>query len=130
MYSPAIFILLAWLLIYVPTPVAGFVRARLEGGYDNRHPRLQQATLTGLAARAVGAHNNGLEAFPAFAAAAILCALTRADPALSQAFSAGFLVARLLYVAFYLGDLHALRSLCWVAAVVNTAALYVLAIRA
>ncbi|MFN7145133.1 MAG: MAPEG family protein [Myxococcota bacterium] len=128
MYSPVAYVLAAWLLIYVPIPVAGFFRAKLDGGYDNRHPRAQQAQLSGVAARAIGAHNNTLEAFPAFAAAAILCAWRGVDGGAADALSIGFLAARVVYVGFYLGNLATLRSLTWFAAAGCTLGLFLQAV--
>ena len=47
MYQPAIFLAIAWILIYLPHSIGGVVRARTFGAYDNRNPRAQQAQLTG-----------------------------------------------------------------------------------
>ena len=45
-------------------PVA--IAMHRNGGYDNRHPRQQQAQLTGFGARALAAHQNAFEALIIF----------------------------------------------------------------
>ena len=128
MTTPTLYVLVAWLLIYAPLPISGYFRSKMEGGYDNRQPRKQQAQATGLAARAIGAHNNGFEAFAPFAAASMLAAWNKADAGTVDALCVTFLVARALYVGFYLGDIHVLRSTAWFVGAGVTLALFVLAL--
>ena len=45
-------------LAKIPTAIA---MKNQPGGYDNNHPRAQQAMLTGFGARAVAAHQNSFE---------------------------------------------------------------------
>ena len=67
-------IVAAWILVYSSKlPVA--VAMQRAGGYDNRHPRAQQATLTGWGARSVATHLNGFETFAPFAAAVLVAHL-------------------------------------------------------
>ncbi|WP_335598963.1 MAPEG family protein, partial [Halopseudomonas sp.] len=47
-------------------------RGRSGKGYDNAHPRAQQAALTGWGARALASHQNMIEAFPLFAAGVLV----------------------------------------------------------
>jgi uncharacterized MAPEG superfamily protein len=128
--TPVPFVLLAWLLAYAPLFVTAWSRAKMEGGFDNRHPRAQQAQLTGIGARAQGAHNNALEAFPAFAAAAILCMVRGGDPILAQGLCVAFVVARVSYLGFYLADIPLLRSTMWTVGALATLGLFVVAMRA
>ena len=57
-------IILAGALIYVSKIPVAIAMAKLDGRYDNHHPRAQQARLTGFGARALAAHQNAIEAFP------------------------------------------------------------------
>ena len=67
-------IVAAWILVYSSKlPVAAAMQR--AGGYDNRHPRAQQATLTGWGARSVAAHQNSFETFAPFAAAVLVAHL-------------------------------------------------------
>lgn len=106
-------------------PVA-LAMARAPEGYDNRTPRDQQARLTGWGRRAVAAHLNCFEAFPAFAAAVVIAALAGADPVWSARLSVAFVAARLLYVPLYVFDLATWRSLVWTVGFAATCALYIL----
>ena len=123
MYEPALFIALAWLLIYVPHTIGGAIRGRMEGGYDNRNPRAQQAKLTGLGARSVGAHQNGFETFTPFVAGAILASFRGVDPMVANGISVAWILARSGYIGFYLGDIHVARSVMWVLQIVCSFAL-------
>ncbi|MEM1082168.1 MAG: MAPEG family protein [Pseudomonadota bacterium] len=93
-------------------PVA-YARKKLDGAYDNRNPRMQQARLTGFGARALGAHQNTIEAFPVFAAGLLLALWSRADSGWVNGLAALFIATRLIYIGCYLADLHWLRSLVW-----------------
>ena len=96
-------VLVAALLPYVPF---GLASPRL-----NPHaPRRAAAALEGLAARAYGAHLNGFEAFPFFAAAVIVSHLVEGANATVGWLALAFIVARLAHMAFYLMDRPPLRS--------------------
>jgi uncharacterized MAPEG superfamily protein len=102
----------AWLLVYSSkVPVA--VAMQQAGGYDNRHPRRQQAELTGWGARSVAAHLNGFETFAPFAAAVLLAHVAGAATALVDVLAVIFVASRALYVPCYIAGLSALRSLVW-----------------
>jgi len=63
-------IVAAWFVVYAgKLPVAAAMHK--AGGYDNHHPRSQQAALTGWGARSLAAHLNGFETFAPFAAAVL-----------------------------------------------------------
>lgn len=82
--------------------------------YDNHNPRAWYATLDGMAARAYAAQQNCLEAFPFFAVGVLLAALSDVDASTLELVSWLFIVARVAYVACYLSDRAAWRSMCWV----------------
>ena len=108
---------IAFLLIYaskLPLAVAMHREGKSQGkGYDNRHPRDQQARLTGWGRRANAAHYNGFESFPGFAAGALVANVAGGDPWWATALAIGYLVTRVLYIGFYLGDVHFARSSSW-----------------
>jgi uncharacterized MAPEG superfamily protein len=83
------------------------------GGYDNHHPRAQQARLEGWGARAMAAHQNGFEAFAPFAAAVLTAHVLGAPPAWTAGLSTAFVAARIVYTVLYVADLSTLRSLVW-----------------
>ncbi|OEC36335.1 Uncharacterized conserved protein, MAPEG superfamily [Pseudomonas cuatrocienegasensis] len=102
------------LLIYVAKiPVAKAMNAE-AGGYDNQHPRAQQAKLTGLGARALAAHLNTLEIFPLFAAGVLMAHVTQMYGGWVDALAVLFVIARVLYLVFYWQNLHWQRSLVWI----------------
>lgn len=103
----------ALLLVLTKVPVA-MAMARSDGrGYDNRHPRAQQAALTGWGARALAAHTNMFEAFPLFAAGVLVTQVTNMHGSTVDVLAGVFIVARVLYTVLYLADVHVLRSLVW-----------------
>ena len=81
--------------------------------YDNARPRAAEFYATGWRARALGAHQNGLEALPFFIAAVLLAEFRAAPRALVDGLAAAFVFARLAYVAAYVGDRALLRSVIW-----------------
>ncbi len=85
--------------------------ARLEGGYDNRHPRMQQAQLTGWGARALASHQNAFEAFPMFATGVLIAHVGHGDAGWAATLAVTHVVARVVYSGLYLMDIHLLRSL-------------------
>jgi uncharacterized MAPEG superfamily protein len=109
---------IAFLLIYlakIPLAVAMHRQGVAEGkGYDNRHPRDQQARVTtAWGKRAVAAHYNGFETFPAFAIGVLVAYVTQSDPGWTQILALVYVVTRILYIGFYLGDIHWARSSSW-----------------
>jgi uncharacterized MAPEG superfamily protein len=118
----------ALLLVYVPRMIAAREIVRTQGRYDNHLPRAAQAKLDGLGQRAVGAHNNALEAFPMFAVG-VLCAAQRGvDVDLVAYLALAFVALRAGYLVAYLADRATLRSSFWFAGVGVVAALLVLAV--
>ncbi len=102
------------LLIFVAkAPVARAMQQEGGGRYDNRHPRSQQARLTGFGARALAAHQNSFEAFPLFVAGVLMAHVTGSQGSLVDALALTFVVARVLYLLCYWADWHWQRSLVW-----------------
>lgn len=116
-------VFLAALLPFLLTGVAKFSGP----GFNNRRPRDFQASLTGFRQRAHWAHLNSLEAFPPFAAAAIIAHALNVNQGTLDGLSVGFIVARLVYAGFYLADQATLRSIAWLAAIGCWVAMFVLA---
>ncbi len=128
MNVPFLCVGIAFLFLYLSKiPVA--VAMRGEGrGYDNRHPREQQARLTGWGKRALGAHLNAFETFAPFAAAVLVAHAGGADPTWSARFAVTFVLARVAYTVCYLANLASLRSSVWMVGTVATGALFFLGI--
>lgn len=124
MATPHLCILLAWLLCYAPKLVSSAAMAKQPEGYDNKHPRRQQAKLEGWGARAHAAHLNGFEAFAPFAAAVLVAQVGDGDPRRVTMLSIAFVISRALYIAAYIADLDYLRSMLWVVGLLATAALF------
>jgi len=83
------------------------------GGYDNHHPRAQQAKLEGVGQRATAAHYNSFEALQLFLAAILSCFIASNYDGLMQALAWGFVLCRVGYILLYLMDKALLRSIVW-----------------
>ena len=81
--------------------------------FDNSKPRDPAFYANPLRARALGAHLNGIETFPFFAAAVLLAEFRAAPQHLIDLLAVGFVVLRLLFVAAYLLDYSWTRTLIW-----------------
>jgi uncharacterized MAPEG superfamily protein len=81
--------------------------------FDNSKPRDPAFYATPLRARALGAHLNGIETFPFFAAAVLLAEFRHAPQHLLDELAVVFLAARVAYVVAYLANLATLRTLIW-----------------
>ncbi|MCR9103712.1 MAG: MAPEG family protein [Gammaproteobacteria bacterium] len=94
--------------------IAGYFRHKQFGAVDNKEPRVQSAQLTGAGARAVAAQANCWEALALFSAA--LLALVIAGVALESiaSLAIAFTLLRLVYIALYIADRDALRSLVFI----------------
>ena len=102
-------------------------RAADDGGIDNHTPRAQQAKLTGVAARAIAAHNNAFEAFPFFAASVFIAHLCDADPTLSSYVAMTWVAFRIGHGVSYLANFWPTRSLSFLLGLVCNAVLIYLA---
>jgi uncharacterized MAPEG superfamily protein len=105
-------IVAAWVLVYAgKLPVA--MAMHRAGGYDNHHPRAQQAALTGWGARSVAAHLNGFETFAPFAAAVLVAHICGVATGIVDLLAVVFVASRVVYVGLYIADLASVRSLVW-----------------
>ena len=66
--------------------------------------------------RALGAHINGIETFPFFAAAVLLAEFREAPQDWIDMLAVAFVMARIAFVAAYLGDRPTARTVLWNAA--------------
>ena len=103
------------LLAAVILTIASIAPAKLNGArtYDNAYPRDPRFYTAGLRARSQGAHLNGYEAFPFFAAAVILAEMRAVPQGTVNALAVAFIVARICYVLLYLTDRPRWRSVVW-----------------
>ena len=100
------------ILVACLLPIACAVIAKSKG-FDNRHPRQWAATLEGWRARANAAQLNGFEILPIFIAGVLIAERTRASAPVVDGLAVAFIVTRIAYIAVYLANQAALRSLLW-----------------
>jgi uncharacterized MAPEG superfamily protein len=116
--------LMLYLLTIAPIKWIGFRR------FDNSRPRDPAFYDEPLGARALGAHQNGIEAFPFFAAAVLLAEFRAGPQRLINELAILFLIVRIAYVFTYLGDRPTLRSILWsIGFAINIAIFFMPAIR-
>jgi uncharacterized MAPEG superfamily protein len=121
----ALTVLIAATLPFLFTGIAKVGAFTLD---DNRRTRDWQATLTGWRQRAHWAHQNSFEAFPAFAAAAILALLSAPQSGLVPILCWAFIGARLAYGVCYIKDWARARSLVWFSGLSCVVALFLTAL--
>jgi uncharacterized MAPEG superfamily protein len=105
-------IVAAWVVIYL-TKLPLALAMQRAGGYDNHHPRAQQASLTGWGARALAAHQNSFETFAPFAAAVLVAHVAGGPGTLVDGLALAFVASRVVYVACYIANYASLRSIVW-----------------
>jgi uncharacterized MAPEG superfamily protein len=110
----------ATLMLYLSTIASvkwtGFRR------FDNANPRDPAFYDNPIRARALGAHLNGIEAFPFFAVAVLLAEFRTGPQQLINELAILFLIVRIAYVFTYLGNRPTLRSILWsIGFAINTA---------
>ena len=116
------------LMLYLLT-IAG---AKWAAGraFDNAKPRDSGFYSDPIRARALGAHQNGIEAFPFFAVAVLLAEFRLGPQRLIDELAVLFLIVRIAYVLTYLGNRPMLRSILWaIGFAINTAIFFLPAIR-
>jgi uncharacterized MAPEG superfamily protein len=116
-------VLIAGLLPYAATLTAKIGAA----GFDNRNPRAWLAAQSGFRARANAAQHNSFEALPLFAAAVIVAQLAGASQSRVDLLAITFVIARCLYIGFYVADLSTLRSAAWFVGIGSAVALFIAA---
>lgn len=97
------------------------------GRYDNNNPREWAKGLTGWQQRANAAQNNGFEAAPLFIAAVLLAQQAHADQVRIDNLALIFIALRVLYVAAYLMNFGAVRTMFWMGGVGISVALFAMA---
>ena len=98
--------------------------------FDNSRPRDAAFYSDPIRARALGAHQNGIEAFPFFAAAVLLAEFRQAPQYLIDELAILFVIVRIAYVFTYLGNRPTLRSILWsIGLAINIAIFFLPAIR-
>src|SRR5258708_2951624 len=81
--------------------------------FDNARPRDPVFYDDPIRARALGAHQNGIEAFPFFAVAVLLAEFRLGPLRLIDELAVLFLIVRIAYVFTYLGNRPTLPSILW-----------------
>ncbi len=115
---------LLYLLTITPFKAIGFRR------FDNSRPRDPAFYEDALRSRALGAHQNGIETFPFFAAAVLLAEFRASPQNLVDELAVLFLIVRIAYVLTYLGNRPRLRSILWnIGFVINIAIFFLPALR-
>jgi uncharacterized MAPEG superfamily protein len=94
-------------------------------GFDNHNPRDWLSRQQGWRARANAAQGNSWEAFAIFSVAVFTAHIAHAPQALVDAISIAFIVARLLFILFYVTNRAALRSWVWLTGFGLSVALFV-----
>jgi uncharacterized MAPEG superfamily protein len=84
--------------------------------FDNANPRDPKFFEHPVRKRALGAHINGIETFPFFAAAVLLAEFRNAPQGWVDGLALAFLVTRVGFVAAYVGNKPTLRTVLWSAA--------------
>jgi len=98
--------------------------------FDNSRPRDPTFYQDPIAARSLGAHQNGIEAFPFFAAAVLLAEFRACPQRLVDELAVLFVIVRIAYVFTYLGNRPTLRSILWsLGFAINIAIFFMPAIR-
>jgi len=116
--------LMLYLLSIVPVK---WIRFR---SFDNAKPRDPSFYEDPIAARALGAHQNGIEAFPFFAVAVLLAEFRGGPQRLIDELAVLFLIVRIAYVFTYVGNRPTLRSILWtIGFAINVAIFFLPAIR-
>ncbi|PWF63632.1 hypothetical protein CBX96_09170 [Shewanella sp. BC20] len=107
---------IAMLLPYLAKGPVAWAMAK-AGGYDNQHPRTQQAQLTGFGARALAGHQNAFESLLIFGLAVVTVIATGKVTATAEWLAVVHIVARVAYQILYLLNKGTLRSLSWFVAI-------------
>jgi len=98
---------LIYLLTVAPAKALGHREFRNSAP---RHPSFYESPLR---ARVLGAHINGIETFPFFAAAILLAEMKHGAQHVVDGLSVGFLVVRIAFILAYIGDRPTTRTLLW-----------------
>jgi uncharacterized MAPEG superfamily protein len=98
--------------------------------FDNSRPRDPAFYQDPIAARALGAHQNGIESFPFFAAAVLLAEFRACPQNLINELALLFVIVRIAYVFTYIGNRPTLRSILFsIGFAINIAIFFLPALR-
>ena len=98
--------------------------------FDNAKPRAPDFYEDAIRARALGAHQNGIEAFPFFGVAVLLAEFRLGPLRLIDELAVLFLIVRIAYVFTYLGNRPTLRTILWsLGFAINVAIFFLPAVR-
>ncbi len=120
MFTLIVCLFVACLFPYFAKIPVAIAMNKLPGGYDNNHPRAQQALLTGFGARAVSAHQNSFESLIIFSAACLTAIATNHTSIAIQTLAIVYLLARCVYHLFYLLNWSTLRSSIWAVSLISS----------
>ncbi|MCC4832289.1 MAPEG family protein [Shewanella sp. 10N.7] len=112
MQTLLICLFIAILLPYLAKGPVAVAMAKL-GGYDNAHPRSQQAQLTGVGARALAGHQNAFESLIVFGISCLVVLATDNVTPLVSTLAIVHVTARVSYHLLYLKGIATMRSLAW-----------------
>jgi uncharacterized MAPEG superfamily protein len=104
----------------------GWAKGSGRAEYKNADPRDPEFYREPARARALGAHQNGMESFPFFLGAVLLAEFRDAPQGWVDALAAAFLIVRLAYILAYVGDRPTTRTLLWGAGFLLNAAIFFL----
>jgi uncharacterized MAPEG superfamily protein len=108
----------------------GSVKWLRFGHFDNSKPRDPAFYKEPIAARALGAHQNGIETFPFFAVAILLAEFRACPQNLINELAILFVIVRIAYVFTYIGNRPTLRSILWsIGFAINIAIFFMPALR-
>ena len=120
--------LFASLMLYLLS--IGSVKWLKNRRFDNSKPRDPAFYEDPIAGRALGAHQNGIEAFPFFAAAVLLAEFRACPQNLINELAVLFVIVRIAYVFTYIGNRPTLRSILWgIGFAINIAIFFLPALR-
>lgn len=95
---------------YVLAFIGARYRVRQFGRFDNHHPRLQQAQLSGVGARVQAAQANSWEALSVYGVSVFIAYAAGVDLRTLDTVALVFLTARIVYAVLYVADLATARS--------------------
>jgi len=104
-------VILGTVLLYLLTIAP--LKATGSKGFDNANPRNPAFYGSGIGARSLGAHLNGIETFPFFAAAVLLAEFRHQPQHWIDLLAVSFLIVRVVFVLAYVGNWPTARTLLW-----------------
>ncbi|WP_027995947.1 MAPEG family protein [Simplicispira psychrophila] len=107
----------------------GFGQSPKDGGYDNHNPRAWLAHQDERSARANAAQANSFEALPFFIGAVIMAHQLGASQTLLDGLAVAFIALRVVYIALYVADRAAARSMVWAVALLLNIAIFFIGFR-